>query len=579
MNLDGSIRIKWWLPDGLSKEALKAVKPSLRRFEGVDLTCAACESQIEIYHDVVLAVQLMKRDNGLGIFLTHPLCAAPRIRFDPIDVPYVQGASEHQIHYMAAMRPSGEPLLLIDISPFVHGVPERHQSVASATRLYADAHGFSLTQNAALAQLVIPECDNTKITMVGNRTFISRSGVGILDELDLSAAGVRWKSVVQSTGYVEVVAGVGLLRIGSSGLGDIFPVLAHGRVRATVSSNPDFVSPANDAGDAIYKVLNIAPGVQPTVFMLDSDVVVCIDRWFYGSGAPFTPVMKRQLEGLLTLRGLIGPMHTDYALGLAENCWGRFSEPVNKHRARKINRAVNTTLSLDSDALMDLINQERSPAQVVRVVDGFSIGMPEKESQLQTLSYALTLKLQSLYRKSRGANLERKLRLLSDYVQELGDGLGFVGIYEFQIACDFLFSGRESSGYAELLLKPGKERRVLENSWGAAWDLTHMRRADFALRGFHWDMPEVAALVSGDKALRLLRDRLTVYKPVDVQGVSTLQMNLSSPKFKNDRDADRFGEIVERVHDIVERNLQVTREQNVEKARDLIPQLESQLVK
>ncbi|MFJ7149392.1 hypothetical protein ACIQVT_14495 [Streptomyces sp. NPDC100445] len=577
MNPDGSISIKWWLPDGLSKEILKAVKPTLRKFQGIDLTCAACETQIEIHHDVLLAVQLVRQDNGLGIFLTHPQCAVPRLRFDPIDIPFVQGPNTSQIHYVAAMRPTGEPLLLIDISSFVHAVPKRHRSVVPATRLYAEAHGFNLTENATPTHLTTPRCDDAKVTIVGDRAFVSRIGVGILDELDLSSAGTHWKTVVNQVGYVEFVAGVGLLRVGPSGLANQFPALANGKVPATISGISDFITPAENADSTIYKVLNIAPGAQPTVFMLDSDVVVCIDRWFYGSGAPFSPALRRQLEGLLTLRTLTGAMRIDYTLGVAENCWGRFSDPVNRHRARKILRAVNTTLSLDSEALMTLINQEKSPAQAVRAVDSFSGGMPEKESQLQTMSYALTLKLQSLYRKSRGANLERKLRLLENYTEELDRDLGFVGMYEFQIACDFLFSGRDSSGYAELLLKPSKERRILESSWGAAWDLTHMRRADLALRGIHWDMPEFAALVSGDKALRLLRDRLTVHKPVEVQGVSALQMNLTSPQFKNDRDVARFAKIMDFVHDIIERNLHITREQNVEKAQALIPRLESEL--
>ncbi|MFF2436661.1 hypothetical protein ACFVU4_21200 [Streptomyces sp. NPDC058107] len=577
VNPDGSIRIKWWLPDGLSKEVLKALKPTLRRFEGFDLTCAACESEIDIHHDVLLAVQLMRQDNGLGIFLTHPLCAAPRVRFDPVDIPFVQGVNARQIHYLAAVRPSGEPLILIDISTLVHGVPKRHQTVLSATKLYAEVHGFDFSVNATLTHLAIPECDETKITVVGKRAFLSRKDVGITDELDLSSAGAQWRTAVDQAGHVEVIAGVGLLRLGPPDLRAHFPALAHGKMRAAIFENSDFVAPVENVDDTIYKVLNIAPNAQPTVFMLDSDVIVCIDRWFYGSGWPFTPVMKRQLEGLLTLRTLIGPMQIDYVLGVAENCWGRFSDPVDKHRARKIIRAVNTVLSLDSEALMELINKERSPAQAIRASDAFSFGMPRKESELQTMSYALILKLQSLYRKSRGANLERKLRLLGDYVEELDRDLGFVGMYEFQIACDFLFPGRRSSGYAELLLKPGKERRVLESSWGAAWDLTHMRRADLALKGIHWDIPEFAALVSGDKALRLLRDRLTVHRPVEVQGVSALQMNLSSPKFKSDRDTARFSNVVDHVHEIIQRNLHVTREQNVEKARTLIRQLESEL--
>ncbi|MER8262800.1 hypothetical protein ABT007_01240 [Streptomyces griseus] len=579
MNSDGSISIKWWLPDGLSKETLKAVKPILREFEKFDLTCGACESQIDIYHNVLLAVQLVKQDDGFAAFLTHPLCAVPRVRLNPTDIPFAQGANTSQVHYMTAMRPWGEPLLLLDISPFVHTVPKRYKSAASATRLYAKAHGFNLNENAAPSHISPSRCDGAKVTIFGNRAFISRKGAGILDELNLSPDDTSWRSVVHEVGHVEVIAGVGLLRLGASGLAHLFPVLASAKVPATVSARPDFVAPVEDVDTAIYKVLNIAPGAQPTVFMLDSDVVVCIDRWFYGTGAPFSQALKKQLEGLLTIRNLIGAMRTDYTLGVAENCWGRFSEPVNRHRARKILRAVATTLSLDSEELMALMNRDETPAQSTKVIDSFSGGMPKKESELQTLSYALTLKLQLLYRASRRANTERKLRLLETYVDELDRDLGFVGTYEFQIACDLLFSGRESAGYAELLLKPSKEHRILENSWGAAWDLTHMRRVDFALRGSHWDMPECAALVSGDKALRLLRDRLTVYGPVKVQGTSTLQMNLSSPRFKSDRDANRFAAITGSVHDIIEHNLRITREENVERALGLIPKLELKLTR
>ncbi len=553
---------------------LKAVKPALRKFEGVDLNCGACESQIDIYHDVLLAVQLVQEDDGFGIFLTHPLCAVPRMRMNPMDIPIAHGLNTSNVHYMTAMRPWGEPLLLIDISPFVHAVPERHKSVAAATRLYAETHGFNLSENSIPAHIAASDCDGSKVAILGNRAFISRKGVGILDELNLSPDDSPWRSVVNEVGHVEIIAGVGLLRFGASGLADPFPVLASAKVPVTVSVGTDFVAPVENVDTAIYKVLNIAPGARPTVFMLDSDVVVCIDRWFYGAGAPFSQVVKEQLEGLLTLRNLIGSMRIDYTLGVAENCWGRFSEPVNRHRARKIQRAVATTLSLDSEALMTLINQDKPPMESIRVVDAFSGGMPKKESELQTMSYALTLKLQVLYHASRKANFERKLRLLETYVSELDKDLGFVGTYEFQIACDLLFSGRDSTGYVELLLKPNRERRVLENSWGAAWDLTHMRRADFALRGSHWDVPECAALVSGDKALRFLRDRLTVRGPVEVKGASTLQMNLSSPRFKSDRDATRFAAIVDSVQEIVERNLLVTREENVEKALRLIPQME-----
>ncbi|WP_327167947.1 hypothetical protein [Streptomyces subrutilus] len=576
---DGSISVKWWLPDGLRKDVLKAIKLKLNAFEGLDLTCGACEAAIEIHHEVVISVQLVRQDSGLGIFLTHALCAVPRLRLDPIDVPFSQGGTTQQIHYRAAIKPTGEPLLFLDISPVVHGMPERHRSVLSATRRYAEAHGLALALDASVEHLPTIDSSDAKIVIAGRRAFITSRGVGITDELDMSATGEDWSAAVAQAGQVEIFAGVGLLRFDFPELRYKFAAVAHGRVHATVVDDRDYIAPAEDPADGIYRILNIAPGAQPTVFMLDSDIVVCIDRWFHGSGKPFTPVMQRQLVGLLTARTLIGSMHVDFTLGVAENCWGRFSEQVNRHRARKIMRALHTVMGLDSEALMGLINQGKRPSHSIRAVDGFSVGMPKKESELQTLSYALVLNLQGLYRKSRGANIERKLRLLREYVEGLDSDFGFVGLYEFQVASDFLFPGRDSSGYAELLLKPGKERLLLESSWGAAWDLTHMRRADLALRGIHWDVPEVAALVSGDKALRLLRDRLTVHKPIDVQGVSTLQMNLSKPDFKKDRDTERFMGIVDQVHDIVSRNLHVSREQNVERALRMIPLLEGKLTK
>ncbi|MFD5269277.1 hypothetical protein [Streptomyces sp. NPDC058335] len=562
----------------MSKEVLKALKPTLKKFEGVDLTCAGCENDIEIHHDVLLAVQLIKQDGGLGIFLTHPTCAAPRVRFDPADVPFAQGSNTGQIHHLTGLRPSGEPVMLIDIAAFVHSLPPRHRNAESATKLYAEAHGFELSKNSTPSHLLISHRQDSRMTVIGDRAFISRSGFGIVDEVDLSSANSHWKKAVARTGIVEFIAGVGLLRFGPPDFGERYSALAHGRVRATTLDASSAIAPLENPDEAVYKVLQIAPGMDPTVFMLDSDVIVGIERWFYGAGRPHTSTMRRQLEGLLTLRTLIGPMRVDFTLGVAENCWGRFTAPVNHHRARKIIRAVNTVLSLDSEALMDLMNHDGVPAQAVRATDAFSVGMPEKESQLQTLSYVLALNLQLLYRKSRGANAQRKLRLLSDYVDALDRDLGFVGMYEFQIACDFLFSGGNTTGYAELLLKPGKEKRVLENSWGAAWDLTHMRRADLALQGIHWDIPEVAALVSGDRALRMLRDRLTVQQPVVVDGVSTLQMKLTPPKFKSDAEGARFREILDHVHDIVGRNLQVTREQNIEKAKGVIPRLESRLL-
>ncbi|MFD8676783.1 hypothetical protein ACFV1A_27350 [Streptomyces seoulensis] len=578
VNPDGSIRVRWWLPDGLSKEVLKSLKPTLKKFEGVDLTCAGCENDIEIHHDVLLAVQLVKQDDALGIFLTHPTCAAPCVRFDPADIPFTQGSNTGQVHHLTGLRPSGEPIMLIDIAAFVHSLPPRHRNAKAATQIYAEAHGFELSENSTPSHLLISNRQEARVTVIGDRAFISRSGFGIVDEMDLSSANSHWKKAVAATGIVEFIAGVGLLRLDPPDLAGKYPALAHGRVRATALNEASAIAPLENPDEAVYKVLPIAPGMHPTVFMLDSDVIVGIERWFYGVGRPHTPTMRRQLEGLLTLRTLIGPMHVDFTLGVAENCWGRFSAPVNHHRARKIIRAVNTALSLDSEALMDLMNHDGVPAQAVRATDAFSVGMPGKESQLQTLSYTLVLNFQLLYRQSRGANTQRKLRLLSDYVHGLDRDLGFVGLYEFQIACDFLFSGGNATGYAELLLKPGKEKRVLENSWGAAWDLTHMRRADLALQGIHWDIPEVAALVSGDRALRMLRDRMTVQQPVVVDGVSTLQMKLTPPKFKSDADGARFGEILDHVYDIVDRNLQVTREQNIEKAKSVIPRLESRLL-
>ncbi|MFJ4778240.1 hypothetical protein [Streptomyces sp. NPDC088762] len=556
---------------------MKSLKSTLKKFEGVDLKCAGCESDIEIHHDVLLAVQLVKQDDGLGIFLTHPTCAAPRVRFDPADVPFAQGANTGQIHHLTGLRPSGEPVMLIDIAAFVHSVPPRHRRAESATKLYAEAHGFELAKNSTPSHLLISHRQDARVTVIGDRAFISRSGLGIVDEVDLSSANSHWKEAVARTGIVEFIAGVGLLRFDPPDFGEKYSALAHGRVRATTLDEASAIAPLANPDEAVYKVLQIAPGMDPTVFMLDSDVIVSIERWFYGAGRPHNSTRRRQLEGLLTLRTLIGPMYVDFTLGVAENCWGRFTAPVDHHRARKIIRAVNTVLSLDSEALMDLMNHDGVPAQAVRATDAFSVGMPEKESQLQTLSYVLALNLQLLYRQSRGANMQRKLKLLSEYVHTLDRDLGFVGMYEFQIACDFLFSGGNASGYVELLLKPGNEKRVLENSWGAAWDITHMRRADLALQGIHWDIPEVAALVSGDRALRMLRDRLTVKQPVVVDGVSTLQMKLTPPNFKSDVDGARFGEIVDHVHDIVNRNLQVTREQNLEKAKGVIPRLESRL--
>lgn len=94
-----------------------------------------------------------------------------------------------------------------------------------------------------------------------------------------------------------------------------------------------------------------------------------------------------------------------------------------------------------------------------------------------------------------------------------------------------------------------------------------MRRADLALRGIHRDVPAVAALVSGDKALRLLRDRLTVHSQADVRGSSVLQMNLSMANFARQQEESRFKEIIERANSLIDTSIGTPVEQNLENAQ------------
>ncbi|MEV0576022.1 hypothetical protein [Streptomyces sp. NPDC050392] len=548
----------------------------MKGIEKKDLTCGACQADIKMEDNAVIAVQLVRTDDGFSIFLTHPLCAAPRIRVEPSDVPYVQGhGAVRDIHYQAALKPTGECLLMVDIAGFVNGLPKRHRSIDSATQIYANSHGFICTTNADIENL--PQVPSPTVTLwiAGSRAFVIRQGVGILDELDISAAGPAWLESAKKIGKVEMIACVGILRPGMPNKQNRFPIAAHSTINTKVVDG-EFIGPHEDPSESIYKILNIAPYAHPTVFMLDSDMIVGIERWFYGKGAPFNDVMRRQLAGLLTVRSLMGSMHVDFTLGIAENCWGRFSNPVDEARVKRISRAAHTVMGMDSGLLMEVINSTKSPASMLPVVRPFPASMPKREATLQSMSYALALRLQILYRDSRGANTERKLRLLGEYFNELDRDLGFIGAYELQIACDLLFSGVQSKGYCELLLKPGKKNRVLENSWGAAWDITHMRRADLALRGIHADVPEIAALVSGDKALRLLRDRLTVHSPTEVQGVRALRMKFTPPVFSRPSEAARFEEITQHAHEVIDKSVSAPLERNIENARRAVVKYEGE---
>nr|WSX52053.1 hypothetical protein OG409_25900 [Streptomyces sp. NBC_00974] len=561
------VRVKWWLPNGLPKEATKGLKKHLQETVLKDLQCGACQKAIELKDDVFIAAQLIRTDNGFTVFPTHPLCAAPRIRVAPSDVPYTQGdMSQRRISYQPGIGPNGGAILLIDIGGSVHGLPPRHRNAISATRIYAEARSLTIVTDANTDRLGRVCAASTTLRIGGHRGFIVRDRVGILDELDLSTAGASWWDAAKRNDEVTVIASVGILREGLEKSDGTIPILAHSTIK-TRWMGDDFIAPYESTDQSVYKILNIAPGASPSVFMLDSDVTIGIENWFYGKGGSPTGTTRRQLASLLTVRSLMGPMHVDYTLGVAEICWGRYSAPIDEAHIRRITRAVHAISEMDTGTLLELANSTKPPSDALKVKDPFPISMPERETALQLMSYALTLRLQILHRDSRRANNERKLRLFSEFIDDIEGDLKFIGAYELQVACDILFAKAQGGSYCDLLLKPTKKAELLKNSWGAAWDLTHMRRADLALRGIHRDVPAVAALVSGDKALRLLRDRLTVHSQADVRGSSVLQMNLSMANFARQQEESRFKEIIERANSLIDTSIGTPVEQNLENAQ------------
>lgn len=194
---------------------------------------------------------------------------------------------------------------------------------------------------------------------------------------------------------------------------------------------------------------------------------------------------------------------------IGELCWTGPYGRYRRDRKASLLAAMDAWFDDKSDTVLsrNLINQRWANALAVHKEQETESQLPDMRD-LIALNYCSLLKLCSLLLRIRGFKARQRIDYLFKYSRWVDRELGCVSTYALQVAIDALIGQPTEARYIRKLLK--FSRSILNNVWGAAWDLSMLMITDWTDSGqFSNSLGFRSGLVTADKAMLDLRDHLT----------------------------------------------------------------------
>jgi hypothetical protein len=246
-----------------------------------------------------------------------------------------------------------------------------------------------------------------------------------------------------------------------------------------------------------------APNSQHAV-MLDSNVMVDMEKVASGR--------SNDVERMTGVQNLILQLiHADVigGMAIAELSWKRGTTEWDQERASSLRSTMSAWF--DGGAQRAATIEQVQAAYRSAQSDSSNEDRPDGFVYVTHLSiYASLLKLAEIWRGEQGAfSVRSRVAAYREFAEWMRDELGVVLSYPLQIARDRFVGPQDSQsvGYVDKLLKFSKA--ILQNLWGAAWDITHLAHVDQAVDASFLETPgRDVFLMTADAAIISLRKRI-----------------------------------------------------------------------
>ncbi len=279
--------------------------------------------------------------------------------------------------------------------------------------------------------------------------------------------------------------------------------------RQCIGAAVDAIDASRNGTSSQYHVLTTATSTgltsDITCTVLDSDVVLNLEKAAKGW-------MKPDSDEYRDLRSLmLALIHRDVrpGFGIAQLTWSPSSGVFDFDRRASLMATMDAWFDYGALGVVDASDLPARLAHHLRQPPPEPV-LRDDPTFLLLPIYGAFLRLEQLWSEVDGFKAKQRVDLLRTYCDFVAHDLQCVSAHALQVAYDLLVGPQSKVDYVQKLLKPGKKGDRVDTLRGAAWDVLFMMLPEWAAGG-DLDMPSGrTALVTADKALPMLRDRLSV---------------------------------------------------------------------
>jgi hypothetical protein len=268
----------------------------------------------------------------------------------------------------------------------------------------------------------------------------------------------------------------------------------------------------------------------PTAYVLDTNVVIDMERFFFGHAsmrlAPGEPSHARRedlrrllAEFAVRLHG--GSVGLRYGLAVCEAGVKRDGS-FNLSGYRTTFYAARTMVEWTESQIDRAFSNRHAPVSRDRTYLASRPRPPMPHTAVMELigpSYGALLKISDLSKRRDNRPATRRIEEFLDWMM---DTLGVCLPYETRVAVAMMAGTPEAKGKAQKLLKfsgSGDPDKMADNAWNAAWDLWFLRESEGhtfgMLRAQHEGASEVTALITRNYDPLWLREAGSIRATID----------------------------------------------------------------
>lgn len=209
----------------------------------------------------------------------------------------------------------------------------------------------------------------------------------------------------------------------------------------------------------------------PTKYILDSNIVADLERFYY-SPEKMNEETKKRLSDLVSfLRGK--PVDFNYALAELSANYKDGGKIESYYKSA--DKAVKMLLKMSPSNLRGHTKYGKNKDRRLVFEKQFEFGLPSKiiKPTLPLLGQAFTPLAKLFYELKTNSN--NKIKIFTEFVRFLDAELNGLPLYEVAFATYLLFTSEDECRYVQSLLKVNNRMEITKKIWNVSWDLTFLR--------------------------------------------------------------------------------------------------------